>query len=277
VRRFILPIVIAVLPSCADGSVPLSYQAEVGRRLEHRLVLTAEIRRTLAGDVRDQRVVAGFRATQEIVGPLEGGGAEARVTLTPESLEADGRPVDVGAVQDFTVRLGPDGRVVTVEDPTEDPPEALEPVSLERLLPRLRPVLPGRPVEPGDAWRSESRFLDESGRFSVSAVSRLAQLGVTDGYETALVRTTYRSPVDREETFANAVAEVVGEDVGAQEAWFALDGFLVRASSDSVGTYDVTFRPPGGEPGVAPVQGSLVVRLHLDVELLSKEATAPSA
>jgi hypothetical protein len=277
VRRLALLIVITVLPSCAEGRVPLSYQAEVGRRLEHRLVLTAEIRRTLAGDVRDQQVVAGFRAAQEILEPLDDGGAQARVTLTPESLEVDGRPVAVGAVQDFTVQLGPDGRVVTVEDTAEDPAEALEPVALERLLPRLRPVLPGRPVEPGDVWRSESRFVDESGRFSVSAVSRLAQLGVTDGYDSALVRTTYRSPVARQETFANAMAEVVGEDVGAQEAWFALDGFLVRSSSDSVGTYDVTFRPPGGEPGVAPVQGALVVRLHIDMELLSEGAVAPPA
>jgi hypothetical protein len=195
--------------------------------------------------------------------------AEARVTLVPESLEVDGRPVEVGPAQEFTVQLGADGRVVAVEEPAADPGEPLQPVGLERLLPRLRPVLPGRPVAPGETWRSETRFQDDRGRFSVDASSRLAQLGVTDGYRAALVRTTYRSPVDRQETYANAMADIVGEDVGAQEAWFALEGFLVRSSSDSVGTYDVTFRPPGGEPGVAPVAGSLVVRLHTEMQLLS--------
>ncbi|HZB03688.1 MAG TPA: hypothetical protein VE737_05120 [Actinomycetota bacterium] len=195
--------------------------------------------------------------------------AEARVTLVPESLEVDGRPVEVGAVQDFTVQLGEDGRVVTIAETVAAPQEALEPVGLERLLPRLRPVLPGRPVALGDSWRSETRYRDERGRFWISAISRLTQLGVTDGYEAALVRTSYRSPVQREETFANAVADLTGKDVGAQEAWFALDGFLVRSSTDSVGTYELAFRPPAGDPGVAPVRGSLVVRLHTEMQLIS--------
>jgi hypothetical protein len=195
--------------------------------------------------------------------------AEARVTLVPQSLEVDGRPVEVGPAQDFTVQLGEDGRVVTIAETVAAPQEALEPVGLERLLPRLRPVLPGRPVALGDSWRSETRYRDERGRFSISASSRLTQLGVTDGYEAALVRTSYQSPVQREETFANAVADLTGKDVGAQEAWFALDGFLVRSSTDSVGTYELAFRPPAGDPGVAPVQGSLVVRLHTEMQLIS--------
>jgi hypothetical protein len=268
VRRVVPAVVAVLLASCSDGRVPLSYQVEPGRRLEHRLALTADITRTLAGRTQEQRVVAAFRAIQEIVAPVEGDGAQAAVSLIPESLEVDGRPVEVGPTQQFTVRLGPDGRVVAVEEAT-DPGEPLQPVGLERLLPRLRPVLPGRPVAPGETWRARTRFRDQRGRFSVDASSHLAQLGVTDGYDAALVRTTYRSPVAREETFANAVAEIVGEDIGAQEAWFALEGFLVRSSSDSVGTYDVTFRPPSGEPGVAPVAGSLVVRLHTEMQLVS--------
>jgi hypothetical protein len=139
---------------------------------------------------------------------------------------------------------------------------------LELLWPRMGPDLPGTPVAPGATWRSQTEFTDENGRFSLSTTSRLTQLGITDGREAALVRTTYESPVDRQETFANAVAEVTGTDVGAQEAWFSLDGFLVRASGDSVGSYQVTFRPPGGEVG-APVEGSLVVRMHTEMQLLS--------
>jgi hypothetical protein len=263
-----LVLVAVLLASCAEGSVPLSYQVEPGRRLEHRLVLTADITRTLAGDRQDQTVVAAFRAVQETLPPAEVGASQATVSLVPESLEVDGRAVEAGPPQVFTVTLGKDGRVVAVEE-SAAAGEPLQPVGLERLLPRLRPVLPGRPVSPGEAWRSRTRFQDEQGRFSVDATSRLAQLGVTQGFESALVRTTYRSPVAREETFANAVADIVGRDVGAQEAWFALDGFLVRSSTDSVGTYQVTFRPPGGEPGVAPVAGSLVVRLHTEMELVS--------
>jgi hypothetical protein len=370
VRRSALLLFLVLLPSCTDGNVPLSHELEAGRRFEHRLTLTAEITRTLAGNERDQRIVAAFRITQEVTDPATsvptapapapsppatepttspaapvgtpspgsqgpgiglgglpglGGGqspspqtspgestppsqpspappaspagtpasglpglplggspagpppaaqpvtipvAEARVILTPESLEVDGRPIEVGPVQEFTVQLGSDGRVVSILE-AQASQVALQPVGLERLLPRLRPVLPGGPVAPGDSWRSETLFQDEQGRFSVSATSRLAQLGVTDGYESALVRTIYRSPVRRQETFANAVADVTGEDVGAQEAWFALDGFLVRSSSDSVGTYDVTFRPAAGDPGVQPVQGALVVRLHTDMQLVS--------
>jgi hypothetical protein len=380
VRRAALVVVVLLFSSCADGRVPLSYELQTGRRLEHRLVLTADITRTLAGRTQRQQVVATFRISQEIVGPATvtpspipeapapsptapttppttapppttspspdgetpaiglpglpglgggepgaqsprsspspaapqspppaspspggpvspgppgiglpglpvGGGVatpgtattpaapipvvDARITLVPESLEVDGRPVGAGADQAFTVQLAADGRVVGIVATPSESETALEPVGLERLLPRLRPVLPGQAVAPGDDWRAETRFQDDRGRFSVSATSQLAQLGVTEGYEAALVRTTYRSPVHRRETFANALADVEGEDIGAQEAWFALDGFLVRSSTDSVGTYDVTFHPAGGEPGLAPVQGSLIVRLHTDMQLLS--------
>jgi hypothetical protein len=270
VRRAILLLLTAVLlPACRGDRVPLAYRLEPGLRLEHRLTLRAEITRTLSGQTRGEEVVATFRATQEIVGPLDDGGAEAAVSLVPEGLQVNGRTVDIGPAQEFTVHLGPDGRVVAVQSAAGEETEALQPVGLDRLLPRLRPVLPGRPVAPGDTWRSDTDFADDQGRFSLSTQSRLAQLGTVDGRDAALVRTTYESPVDRQEVFANAVADVEGEDVGAQEAWFALEGFLVRAASDSVGTYRVTFMPPEGDEGLAPVKGALVVRLHTEMRLLS--------
>ncbi len=263
-------LVTLALASCMDDRVPLSYSLDTGRRLEYRLRLEADITRTLAGVSRAQRVRATFRAAQEVLQLLPEGGVETSMSLIPESLLVDGRPVEVGADQEFIVILGGDGRVVEIRQSAGDPSEPLEPVGLERLLPRLRPVLPGAPVGAGDTWASDTRFSDQEGLFSVSSRSRLLQLGVVDGYDSALVRTTYTSPVDRRETFANAVADLNGTDVGAQEAWFALDGFLVRASGDSVGSYRVTFTPPGGEVGLQPVEGALVVRLHTEMELLSE-------
>lgn len=260
---------ILLMPACRADRVPLGYRLEPGLRLQHRLTLRADITRTLSGETRREEVAATFTATQEIVEPLEGGGAQAAISLVPQGLEVDGRPVDIGSAQQFTVSLGPDGRVVAVQEAAEGGTEVLQQVGLERLLPRLRPVLPGRPVGPGDTWNSRTEFTDEQGRFSLSTRSRLAQLGRVDGHDSALVRTTYQSPVDRQEVFANAVADVEGEDVGAQEAWFSLEGFLVRATGDSVGTYRVTFLPPEGEEGLAPVRGALVVRLHTEMQLLS--------
>ena len=277
-RRAVLVLLpLALLPACRSDEVPLSYRLEPGLRLEHRLTLRAEVTRTLSGETREQEVEASFRATQELLGPLEGGGAQAAISLVPEGLEVDSRSVDIGPSQEYTVQLGPDGRVVAVQVAAGEGTEALEPVGIERLLPRLRPVLPGRPVGPGDSWRSDTDFTDDQGRFSLTTRSRLAQLGVIEGRDAALVRTTYESPVDRQEVFANAVADVTGSDVGAQEAWFALDGYLVRAVGDSVGTYRVTFTPPGIEEGLAPVRGSLVVRLHLEMQLLSAAGSAASA
>lgn len=273
-RAALLFLPIALLPSCGSDRVPLSYSLEPGLRLEHRLTLRADVTRTLSGETREQRVEASFRATQDLLGPLEGGGVEAAISLVPEGLEVDGRPVDIGPAQEFTVRLGPDGRVVAVEVAAGEETEVLEPVAIERLLPRLRPVLPGRPVAPGDSWRSDTDFTDEQGRFSLTTRSRLTQLGVVGGREAALVRTTYESPVDRQEVFANAVADVRGSDVGAQEAWFALEGYLLRAVGDSVGTYRVTFTPPTEEEELAPVRGALTVRLHLEMQLLSAASGA---
>lgn len=258
--------------ACASDRVPLSYRLEEGRRLEHRLRLEARVTRTLQGRTVDQRVVATFRASQELTSPPTEEGAQATFSLVPESLRVDGRPVDPGPDQEFVVQLARDGRVVGITEAGEQPTPGLGPVGIERLLPRLRPVLPGYPVRPGDTWRSDTEFVDETGRFSLEARSRLAQLGVVEGREAALVRTTYESPVDRQEVFANAVAQMRGTDVGAQRAWFALDGYLIEAVGDSLGSYRVTFTPPAPDVELAPVQASLVVRLHSELRLLSAEA-----
>jgi hypothetical protein len=129
-------------------------------------------------------------------------------------------------------------------------------------------VLPGRAVAPGDTWRSDSALQDPNGRSSLALTSRLAALGKSRGYRSALVRTTYTAPMERRQIFANAVADIDGSDVGTQEAWFALDGFLVHASGDSVGRYRVLFRPPGEQLDVAPVRGRLQVRLRTEMRLL---------
>ena len=247
----------------------LADRLEPGRRLEHELRLNARISRTLAGDRRHQDVEATFRAAQQILALRADGGAEATFSLVPRSLEVDGQPVEVGPDQEFDVQLGPDGRILKIEETGGQPGQALGPVGIERLLPRLQPVLPGFRVAPGDRWRSRTDFVDESGSFSLTTASRLSQLGLLEGREAALVRTTYESPVDRREGFANALAHMQGTDLGAQEAWFALDGFLLRATGDSIGTYRVTFTPPGGEVGLAPVEGALVVRLHTELRLIS--------
>jgi hypothetical protein len=191
------------------------------------------------------------------------------MSLDPVSLVVDGAAQNVGPGQSFLVTLGEDGEVVTIEDAsTGETAEPLELVGIERLLPRLRPVLPDGPVGVGDAWSAQTDFDDVDGSFSLSTSSRLERLGTAQGHEAALIRTTYSSPVDRREAFANAEADLAGRDVGAQAAWFALDGFLVQAIGDSVGRYRVTFRPPGGDDTVAPVQGSLVVSLHTEMTLV---------
>jgi hypothetical protein len=267
-------LIVVLAAGCADDRVDLGYTLETGRRLEYRLLLDARVLRTLEGQTREQSVQASFLAGQEIVEPLPGGGARAVFSLRPESLAVDGRAVDPGQPQEFEVDLGPDGRVVAIAQPTEagEPPQdgtdAVAALGIERLLPRLRPVLPGEPVRTGERWSSSTRFTDEDGEFSLALESRLERLGIEDGYRAAMVRTRYMSPVDRRETFINAVADIEGTDEGVQEAWFSLEGFLVRAIGDSVGQYRVTFRPPGGEAGLAPVAGALTVYLHTELELI---------
>lgn len=246
----------------------LAYGAEPGTVLRYDLVLQAEVESTLQDVTRGQDVVATFEVAQEILEQTEGGVSRARLALAPASLVVDGRTADPGPGQEFVVELGPDGRVVGIGEPTGEPTEELAPLGIERLLPRLRPVLPAAEVAAGDTWSASTKFADAGGTFSLSTRSRLAELGILGGKPAALVRTTYESPVDRRERFANALAELAGTDVGAQEAWFALNGFLIRSVGDSVGTYDVTFRPPEGGLETVPVEGSLVVRLHTEMRLV---------
>jgi hypothetical protein len=257
------------LSSCAEHRVLLSSRPGGGAPLTFRLELTADVERTLEGETRGQSIDAAFRVVQDVLFRQGDGTARARLTLAPISLEVDGQAVTVGPGQEFLVTIAPDGRIVEIEESTGEPAEALAPVGLERLLPRLGPVLPGGPVGIGESWTSDTEFADDTGSFSVALRSRLARLGTQDGEAAALVRTTYVSPVRRREVFANAVAEIDGRDVGTQEAWFALDGFLLNASGDSVGSYQVTFRPPGGEDVLEPVRGSLDVRLHTQLSLVS--------
>ncbi|HEV8571636.1 MAG TPA: hypothetical protein VGR49_01135 [Actinomycetota bacterium] len=271
-RTLPLLIVLAavVLSSCAEHRVLLASRPAGGTPLTFRLELTADVDRTLEGETREQRVEAAFRVVQDVLFRQRDGTARARLTLAPISLRVDGQVVTVGPGQEFLVTMASDGRIVEIEESTGEPAEALAPVGLERLLPRLGPVLPEGPIGIGDSWTSDSEFADETGSFSVALRSHLARLGMRDGEAAALVRTTYVSPVRRREVFANAVAEIDGQDVGTQEAWFALDGFLLQASGDSVGSYRVTFRPPGGEEVLEPVRGSLDVRLHTEMSLVSE-------
>jgi hypothetical protein len=269
-RTLLFPILLLVaLSACAEHRVRLAARPGGGPPLTFRLQLTADVDRALEGESRSQRVVATFRVVQDVLSWTSDGTARARLVLAPTSLEVDGRVVAVGPGQEFLVTLAPDGRIVEIEASTGEPAEALAPVGLERLLPRLGPVLPGGPVGIGESWSSDTEFADETGRFSVALRSHLARLGMHEGEAAALVRTTYVSPVRRREVFANAIAEIDGQDVGTQEAWFAIDGFLLQASGDSVGSYRVTFRPPGGEAVLQPVRGSLDVRLHTEMRLVS--------
>lgn len=266
-RRSIVSLLFLLITACAPHQVTLSYNSVDGDILSYRLELDAEIDRTLSGETRHELVAAIFRIQQEVLDILPGGRARARLTLQPHSLLVNGTTRRVGPAQEFVVTVRANGRVLSIEDSRGEATEELAPVGIERLLPRLQPVLPGRPVAPGDSWRAASAFEDASGRFSLALRSRLAALGQARGHHAALVRTTYTAPVERREIFANAVADIDGRDVGTQESWFALDGFLVRASGDSIGQYRVVFRPPGGGVGVAPVQGRLHVRLHTDLRL----------
>jgi hypothetical protein len=263
-----------LLSGCTDDRVSLSYGLGEGTILRYHLLLRAEVDRTLQGRTQTQDVVATFDVVQEILPPAEEGGSRARLSLSPRSLVLDGRVSETGPGQEFVVELGPGGRVVGIGEPTGEATEELAPLGIERLLPRLRPVLPAAEVSTGDAWSSATDFSDSGGTFSLSTESSLAELGSLNGRPAALVRTTYESPVDRRELFANAVAELAGVDVGAQQAWFALEGFLIRSVGDSVGTYRVTFHPPEGELGVAPIEGALVVRLHTEMELVDVETAA---
>jgi hypothetical protein len=262
------------LTGCADDRISLSYGLQEGTLLRYDLLLQAEVARTLQDQTQTQDVVATFEVTQEILGRTEDGGSQARIALVARSLLVDGRASETGPGQEFVVQLGPDGRVVGIGEPTGEATEELAPLGIERLLPRLRPVLPAAEVSAGDAWASKTDFSDAGGTFSLATESRLAELGSLQGHPAALVSTTYESPVDRRERFANAVAELAGTDVGAQQAWFALDGFLIRSVGDSVGTYSVTFHPPEGELGVAPVEGALVVTLHTEMRLVETGAAS---
>ncbi|MCA1726605.1 MAG: hypothetical protein LC722_02815, partial [Actinobacteria bacterium] len=155
-RRLVaLSLALLAATGCATDRVALRYRLEAGRILHYRLSLQADVRRTLSGEPGQQRLSAAFDTSQTVLELLPQGRARARITLEPRSLTVDGREATPGPDQEFVVVLSPDGSVIEVESSSGAPPEVLAPVGIDRLLPRLRPVLPTGPVSPGDHWGSD--------------------------------------------------------------------------------------------------------------------------
>ena len=242
---------LALLPSCGEDTVRLSFVPAAGERVEYRIRVRAETVTTVGGEparrtVDDTELVASHEV-------LESGGDGSRVSVR---LSEEGKAASV-----FVVRLDERGRPAEVRQ-TEGAAAGVADLGLSELFPGAAGVPPERRLAPGERWTIDAPVaLAGPGRARLAGEGRLVALEAVDGRRLARVESGYRLPVRRtaEETGGRLVLDG-SLDTTARVAYDLDDDVVHSVRAHTTGRYRVTLLPPDGVGG-APVPGTIVVDL----------------
>lgn len=243
---------LALLPSCGDDTVRLSFVPAAGERAEYRIRVRAEAVTTV-GDEPSRRTVDDTElvASHEVLEAGEGG---SRVSVR---LAEEGKVPSV-----FVVRFDGRGRPVEVQQ-TEGRAAGVADLGLSELFPGAAGVPPERRLAPGDRWAIDAPVaLAGPAEARLSGEGRLVALEAAGGRRLARVESGWRLPVRRtaEQTGGRLVLDG-SLDTNARVAYDLDDDVVHSVRARTTGRYRVTLLPPDGVGG-APVPGTLVV--HVD-------------
>lgn len=235
----------AVLLGCRASTVSVAFTPSVGDRYAYRYEIEATITRAIADEEPEVlHVDTELVARQEVRARTERG-ARIRLELTREG----GTARTAVALVD---RAGSLEGVELVEGLGADVLGAAD-----SIVPTHLPGPPDRPLAPGDRWSSDAGDLRSEGR--------LERLGVIDGSDVAVVRTTATEDLARSVQAGASATEVSGRvRSGATTSYDLVDGATRRSRSWSRGSVEARFAPP---PGVDadPVLGTIEFEVTVKV------------
>lgn len=245
-RRLLAVGVLAVVAfGCRPSTVSVAFAPEVGDRYAYRYEIEATITRAIEGEEPEvTRVDTELLARQEVRARTPRG-ARIRLELTREG----------GTTRTAVALVDRAGSLEGVELVEGLEAEVLG--AADSIVPTQLPGPPDRPLAPGDRWSSDDDDLRSDGR--------LERLGVIDGRDVAVVRTTATEDLARSGRAGSSATEVTGRvRAGATTSYDLADGAIRRSSSWSRGQVEARFAPPRGvvaEPVRATIDFEVRVRV----------------
>lgn len=242
-----------VAVGCRPATVSVAYAPAVGARYAYRYEIRATVTRALEGAEPEVVHLDTELTVRQEVRALTDRGARIRLELT----RGGGAPRTVVAVVD---RAGSLEGVELVEGLGA---AVLGVADEDDIVPTHLPGPPDRALAPGDRWS-----IDEGDR---RGEGRLERLGVIDGSDVAVVRTTATEDLDGSLQAGASATDVRGQvSSGATTSYDLADGAIRRSSSWSRGQVAARLRPPTGidaEPVGATIDYRVDVRVtRIDAE-----------
>ncbi len=219
-------VTLAALGGCSRGTVRIDAQPSVGDEARYRYVIDASITRALDGSEPSTTEVSSTLLADQKVVTVGDTGIEADITLRR----------DGAAPRTARVVLDRTGAIRSIELVAGLDTGELGLAQLDSLLPRsVAP--PERPLAPGDRWSVSEGSLEGHGR--------LTRLGVVDGEDVAVVRTSVTEEVDDVFSSGTTQATLRGQLRSVSTATYDLaDGSARRSVARSRGTVQATILPP---------------------------------
>ena len=244
---------IVVLAGCRPDTVRLAYDPAPGTTTSYEVRVRTETVLDLEGRARSKRTQTAVLRVRQRVLP-----GERRVEVR---LERPGSPP-----RTFVARLDPSAHVSGIESVEGLPVAVLGDVGLAELVPAAAPVVPDRPLRPGERWTIDQPLrLPGSPPSRLRGTGRLVELGVVDDVDTPTVRASTPLAVRRVTTITEGRVELDGRQVSDTTTRHVLaDGTVVSGRSTTVGTFAVSLAPPGGAAASA-LDGTLRVTVRSDV------------
>lgn len=249
-RRLVALLGVLLSPAllgCRPATVSVAFTPEVDAVYAYRYEIEGTVTRTVDGQEPEVTRLDTELVAEQQVQERTAGGARIRLELAREG----------GVARTAVVLVDRAGSLEGVEL-VEDLDAAVFGVAgSDSLLPTHLGGPPDRPLAPGDTWHAGDDRRESSGR--------LERLGVVDGVDVAVVRTTAREALDRTGRAGESATRVSGTlRSGARTTYDLADGAIRRSRSWSQGTFEAEVAPPLGvaaDPVHATIEYDVTVRV----------------
>ncbi len=237
--------------ACGDGTVRVDLRPDEGATFRYEVRITTESETVLAGGPPQVRTDDVLLVAEHTVLGSSDGGVRVEVVLA----EPDGQQ------RSFEVTFDRGAQLESIAPLDGASNGALGDLGLAELFPAAAAGPPDRRLAPGDRWQVDALVdLDGAGTTGrLSGDGHLIELGVVEGRDVARIESEVTLPVRSVRPSPDGELLLDGTQVTEQRATRDLaDGSVRRATSTTVGRYDLTVSPPAGTTS-PPVTGTLRV------------------